>query len=226
YREALIRSLLHPAHVARPRSPDPLEEHLDRSDRRRSTVTEALPVGTGRGLRAPGTTTMVAGGLIGGVLALVFQAVGGRVLGEEAFAPIAAIWTAFFIVASILLVPLEQYVTRETSRGRSLAEDRKVAGWVGALAVLAGAAYVYLSLDSEIFGGDSTYVVVMALLVAGYTVLFSAKGVLAGNRRFAEVGWILILEGVFRLVAGVAILALVMEAPALAWAMVVAPLSV
>jgi O-antigen/teichoic acid export membrane protein len=189
-------------------------------------VTEALPVGTGRGLRAPGTTTMVAGGLIGGVLALVFQAVGGRVLGEEAFAPIAAIWTAFFIVASILLVPLEQYVTRETSRGRSLAEDRKVAGWVGALAVLAGAAYVYLSLDSEIFGGDSTYVVVMALLVAGYTVLFSAKGVLAGNRRFAEVGWILILEGVFRLVAGVAILAVVMEAPALAWAMVVAPLSV
>lgn len=188
-------------------------------------MTEALPVGTPRGLRAPGTTTMVAGGLIGGVLALAFQAIGGRVLGEEGFAPIAAIWTAFFIVASILLVPLEQYVTRETSRGRALSEDLRVVGWVGGLGVAGGAGYVLLTLDSEIFGGNPVYIAVMALLIVGYTVLFTAKGILAGNRRFADVGWVLILENGFRLLAGLAILAVVMQASALAWAMVVAPVS-
>jgi len=188
-------------------------------------MTEAVPVAP-RGLRAPGTTTMVAGGLIGGILALVFQAVGGRILGEEGFAPIAAIWTAFFIVASILLVPLEQYVTRETSRGRAVADDLPVIGWVSLLGVVGGGAYVYLTLDSPIFGGNPVYVAVMALLVPGYAVLFTAKGVLAGNRRFADVGWVLILENGFRLLAGLAILAVVAQASSLAWAMVVAPFSV
>lgn len=188
-------------------------------------MTETVPV-IHRGLRAPGTTTMVAGGLTGGILALVFQAVGGRVLGEEGFAPIAAIWTAFFIVASILLVPLEQYVTRETSRGRAVSEDLRVVAWVGALGIIGGAGYVALTLDSAIFSGNPTYIAVMALLVVGYTALFTAKGVLAGNRRFAEVGWILILENGFRLLAGLAILAVIAEAASLAWAMVIAPLSV
>lgn len=187
-------------------------------------MTEALSVSP-RGLRAPGTKTMVAGGLIGAVLAYVFQAVGGRALGDVGFAPIAAMWTAFFIVASVLLVPLEQYVTRETSRGRAVAEDIKVILWVAVLAVLAGSSYVYFTLDSEIFDGNPIYVLIMALIVIGYTVLFTAKGVLAGNRRFADVGWVLILENAFRLIAGLAILAVVVEAAALAWAMVVAPLA-
>jgi O-antigen/teichoic acid export membrane protein len=188
-------------------------------------MTQVIPVDNPRGLRAPGTTTMVAGGLAGAILAYVFQAVGTRALGDVGFAPIAAIWTAFFIVASILLVPLEQYVTRETSRGRAMADDLRVLLWVGALGVIGGGGYVALTLDSDIFDGNPVYIAVMALLVVGYTVLFTAKGVLAGNRRFAEVGWILTLEGIFRLVAGLAILAVVVEPSAFSWAMVVAPTS-
>lgn len=183
-----------------------------------------LPVTTDprRGFRAPGTTTMVAGGLLGAVLAYVFQAVGGRALGDVGFAPIAAIWTAFFILASVLLVPLEQYVTREASRGRSVASDSKVIVAVGALGVVGGVGFVLVTLDS-LFEGDPIYAAAMGLLMVGYTVLFTAKGVLAGNRRFADVGWVLGLEGLLRLGAGIGILAVVVDASALAWAMVVAP---
>ncbi len=177
-----------------------------------------------RGFKAPGTTTMVVGGLAGALLAYVFQAVGTRVLGVDGFAPIAAIWTAFFILASVLLVPLEQYATREVSRGRSMADDRRVVVWVMALGVMAGAVFVITMLDA-LFDGDPVYVAIMSLLVIGYAVLFTAKGVLAGNRRFAEVGWVLGLEGVLRLVAGLTLLAVVVDASALAWAMVVAPTS-
>jgi len=188
-------------------------------------VTEAVPVTTPRGLRAPGTTTMLAGGLIGAILAYVFQAVGTRILGRVGFAPIAAIWTAFFIVASIFLVPLEQYVTRETSRGRALRSDLGVVAVVAVLAVAAGTGYVWVSLDSDIFGGNSVYLAVMALVVLGYSVLFSAKGVLAGNRRFADVGWVLILEGVLRLVVGLALLTVAIDATTFAWGMAAAPLA-
>ena len=169
---------------------------MDGADGVGCPLTEAVTAEPPRGMKAPGTTAMVLGGLAGAVLAYVFQAVGGRVLGDEGFAPIAAIWTVMFIVASILLVPLEQYVTRETSRGRSIREDVPVVGTVGAIGVAAAVADVVLTLDSPLFGGNWVYPVAMALLLTGYTVLFTAKGVLAGNRRFADVGWLLGLEGV------------------------------
>jgi len=188
-------------------------------------VTEAAPIAAPRGLRAPGTTTMLVGGLIGAVLAYVFQAVGTRLLGDVGFAPIAAIWTAFFIVASIFLVPLEQYVTRETSRGRSLRSDLGVVAVVAALATVAGTGYVWIALDSDIFGGNPVYLAVMALVVAGYAVLFSAKGVLAGNRRFADVGWVLMLEGVIRLAVGLLLVVVVVDAASYAWGMAAAPLA-
>ena len=58
-------------------------------------MTEAVSATTRRGLRAPGTTTMVAGGLVGAILAYVFQAVGTRILGDVGFAPIAAMSDRF-----------------------------------------------------------------------------------------------------------------------------------
>jgi O-antigen/teichoic acid export membrane protein len=58
------------------------------------------------------------------------------------------------------------------------------------------------------------------LLVAGYALLFVAKGVLAGRRRFADVGWVLIIETLVRLVAGVVAIQLFASAISLGWAMV------
>ena len=50
----------------------------------------------------------------------IFQAYGGRQLGTEAFAPVAQLWTVFFIIATVLLVPVEQYITREVAGGRKV----------------------------------------------------------------------------------------------------------
>ncbi|MGA7271525.1 MAG: hypothetical protein WB239_10680 [Acidimicrobiia bacterium] len=186
-------------------------------------MTGALATSPARGLRAPGTTTMILGGLAGAVLAYVFQAVGGRALGDEGFAPVAAIWTAMFIIASVLFVPLEQYVTRETSRGRAVREDLRAVLTVGALGVAAAIGYVGFTLETPLFGGNATYIIVMALMMVGYTTLFTAKGVLAGNRRFADVGWLLGFEGMIRLLAGFVLLAVALDASTFVWAMVAAP---
>lgn len=173
-----------------------------------------------RGFRAPGTTFMVAGGLIGAVGAYLFQAYGGRQLGTEAFAPVAQLWTVFFIIATVLLVPVEQYITREVAVGRKVIPgDLVPAMSVAAIGALVGGVFVLLTMD-RLFAGNFQYVVQILLLMVGYGLLVVAKGVYAGRRLFAKVGWVLIVETVVRLVAGIVAIQLAATAESLGWAMV------
>jgi O-antigen/teichoic acid export membrane protein len=173
-----------------------------------------------RGFKAPGTTFMISGGLIGAIGAYVFQVYGGRALGTEAFAPIGLLWTVFFILATVLMVPVEQYVTREVAHGRkALPYDLKPTAVVTGIGCLIGGGFVWLTLDS-LFEGSWQYIAEIILLLAGYALLFVAKGVLAGRRRFADVGWVLIVETVVRLAAGIIAIQLVASAESLGWAMV------
>jgi O-antigen/teichoic acid export membrane protein len=179
-----------------------------------------------RGFRAPGTTFMVSGGLIGAVGAYLFQVYGARSLDPEAFAPVGVLWTAFFILATIVLVPVEQYVTREVASGRrALPNDLKPALAMAAIGGVIGGLFVLVTLDS-LFSGDPVYIVQIVLLMMGYALLFVGKGVLAGSRRFADVGWVLVVETGVRLLAGVVLLQLVLDATSLGWAMVVGGFSV
>jgi O-antigen/teichoic acid export membrane protein len=163
---------------------------------------------------------MVAGGLIGSVGAYVFQVYGGRALGPEAFAPIGVLWTAFFILATVLLVPVEQYVTREVASGRkAIPYDLTSVAAVAILGSVLGGGFVLFTLD-RFFEGSWQFVVQIVLMMVGYALLFVAKGVLAGRRRFADVGWVLIVETIVRLVAGVVAIQLVASAESLGWAMV------
>lgn len=189
-------------------------------------ISEAVDLDpSARGFRAPGTTWMVTGGLIGALGAYLFQVVGGRALGSVEFAPVSVLWTLLFILATVVLVPLEQYATREASLGRQvLRRDLKaIVASVGVTALVA-AGFVVATLDS-LFAGDPVFVLQAALMFIGYGVLFVGKGILAGHRRFSGVGWILAGESTLRLVAGVAFLAVVATSDSLGWAMVVAPLA-
>ncbi|HUG08092.1 MAG TPA: hypothetical protein VMP13_04260 [Acidimicrobiia bacterium] len=184
-------------------------------------MTEPLIAPERRGFRAPGTTFMVAGGLIGAVGAYVFQVYGTRNLDPDAFAPVSVLWTAFFILATILLVPVEQYVTREVASGRkALPTDLEPAFVMAGVGALVGGVFVAVTLE-DLFFGDRVYILQFVLLMVGYSLLFVAKGVLAGSRRFAGVGWLLIVETVARLVAGVVLLQMVFDASSLGWGMVI-----
>lgn len=179
-----------------------------------------------RGFRAPGTTFMVTGGLIGAVGAYVFQVYGTRNLDPDAFAPVGVLWTAFFILATILLVPVEQYVTREVASGRkALPADLRPALIMAAIGGVVGGVFVLVTLD-RLFVGDPVYIAQIILLMVGYSLLFVGKGVLAGSRRFGGVGWVLILETVVRLLAAIILLQLIFDATSLGWAMVIGGFSV
>ena len=186
-------------------------------------ITEPIPE---RGFRAPGTGHMVAGSLFGAVGAYLFQLVGGRALGTEAFAPISVLWTVFFILATVVLVPLEQYITREASLGkRVLPTNLAPIISVTAAAAAVGGIFALVTRES-LFGGEVVFAFQLALLMAGYSVLLVGKGVLAGHRHFRTVGWVLFWESGLRLVLGIGFLAIVVNAEVLGWAMVLAPLAV
>ena len=179
-----------------------------------------------RGFRAPGTTFMIAGGLIGAVGAYLFQVYGTRNLDPDAFAPVSVLWTTFFILATILLVPVEQYVTREVASGRkALPTDLKPAFAMATIGALLGGVFVLVTLD-DLFFGEPVYIAQIVLLMMGYALLFVGKGVLAGSRRFAGVGWVLVIETVARLLVGIALLQMVFDATSLGWAMVIGGFSV
>ena len=179
-----------------------------------------------RGFRAPGTGFMVAGALVGALGAYLFQREGGMALGPEAFAPVSVLWTLFFILATILLVPVEQYVTREVASGRrAVPNDLRPTWAMAAIGSVVGAVFVMLTLD-DLFEGDPQYVALISLLMVGYAFLFFGKGVLAGTRNFAAVGWVLILETSARLGAGLIALQLFATATSLGWAMVIGGFSV
>lgn len=176
---------------------------------------------TKRGFRAPGTGFMVGGGLVGAFGAYLFQWYGARMLDPEAIAPISILWTLFFILATILLVPVEQYVTREVVSGRkAMPSHLKPMLVMAGIGALIGAGFVIATLG-RFFAGDPQYVLQIVLLSFGYGFLFMGKGVLAGSRRFAGVGWVMIVETVGRLVAGVILFSLVLRATSMGWAMVI-----
>lgn len=187
-----------------------------------AVVLETQP----RGFRAPGTTFMVLGGLIGAIGAYLFQVFGANAIGAEAFAPISLLWTSFFILATVALVPIEQFVTREVASGRRAIPNAARATYLFALGALVVAGLFTLITLNSLFDGEWQYVAQSILLVVGYSLLFFGKGVFAGTRRFADVGWVLVVETVVRLAAGLVAIQLFANAVSLGWAMVLGGFSV
>jgi len=178
------------------------------------------------GMRAPGTGRMVVGSVIGALAAYVFTAVGTRSLGDVGFAPIGALWTWLFVVATVLLVPLEQFATREASRNRHVLMENRgiVVGLVAGACVLA-TGFVALTLD-RFFDSNPVYVLQMAIMMIGYGILFVGRGVLAGQRRFTAVGNLLAAESLLRLLVAIGVILAGGKAVAVGWSMVTGPVTV
>jgi len=163
------------------------------------------------------------GTLIGAVSAYGFLILGERSLGEDAFAPIALLWTLLYLLFTVLLLPLEQLVIRRLALGEesSLTRDRWAIAGVVVLGV--GLAAAYVLTNSDRFEGERGYVGVAAVMVSGYGFLAVGRGFLAGHRRFRAYGWAVAGEGLIRL-AGAIVLAFGSNgALAWAWAMTMGP---
>ena len=108
-------------------------------------------------MRSDGTLDIVLGSLVAGIGAYIYQFLGGRSLGEEAFAPIGALLTAHFLAFVIILLPIEHFVIRRITLGYR--------GWVVPIRAIAltistafvAAVVVWASADTY-FEGDASFV--------------------------------------------------------------------
>lgn len=174
-------------------------------------------------MRRDGTLDIVLGSLVAGVGAYIYQFLGGRSLGEEAFAPIAALLTAHFLAFVIILLPIEQFVIRRITLGYR--------GWVVpmravALAISTGAvaAVVVWSTADSYFDGDASFVWFVIATVAFHFFFVVGRGYLAGHRRFRSYGYVSGAASILRLVIAVIVVIIGPTVTGFAWAQVLGPL--
>jgi O-antigen/teichoic acid export membrane protein len=168
---------------------------------------------------------MVASAVVAAIAVYAFQLVGGRVLGEVEFTPIANLWTIQFLVVTIVLFPIEQLTIRRLAMQpeHPLRHDLPlIAGAVGTTALVISAA-LFVWRD-EFLDGEAIHALQAGLLIVGYGMFAFGRGRLAGMLDFRRYGFTTAAESMMRLTLGVVLLVAGAASVGLAWSMVVAPL--
>lgn len=151
--------------------------------------------------------------LIAGIATYAFFKIGNvAVGGDEAFAPITALWFATFALAPGFFLPLEQELGRALSHRRAMGQGtgpvvRKVLQLglgltIGVIVVIAVTSPI---IANSYFGGDWSMVLALALAFAAYGPAHLARGVCSGSGRFRSYAIIMGSDGVVRIILCVAL---------------------
>jgi hypothetical protein len=152
-------------------------------------ATSILPRGSG-----------VVGGwvLFTGVASYSFLTITGRALGPERYGGLSTLWALGFLLGNGACLPIEQ----EVSRALASRAARGVGGaplirraTIGTLALagvlVTGCLLAGPWLVKDVFDDEALLLVGLILLLAGYTIEYLVRGVLAGNSRFSPYGILL-----------------------------------
>jgi O-antigen/teichoic acid export membrane protein len=150
-------------------------------------------------------------GLIGvtGLLTYAFHSLAAHELGAARYGVIGVLWAAVFLTASVIYRPVEQLLSRtiaeHQAEGRPAGHALRVAATIQlGLAVL----FVIIALifrgtiEDELFSGKETLYWCLVAAVTFYAASYFARGFLAGNRRFALYGGLVMMEAASRVVFG------------------------
>jgi O-antigen/teichoic acid export membrane protein len=147
-----------------------------------------------------------------GLVTYAYFSLASHSLSDEAYGGITLLWSAVFIVVSVLYRPVEQLLSRTISerdaRGRTGGEHLRVAATIQlALGVAFAVAALALRgpLEDDLFQGSSTLYWVLIGAVLSYAASYFARGFLAGHRRFELYGLLVFLEAVSRVLFALAV---------------------
>jgi O-antigen/teichoic acid export membrane protein len=151
--------------------------------------------------------------LIAGVATYAFFKIGNvAVGGDEAFAPITALWFATFALAPGFFLPLEQELGRALAHRRALGQGtapvvKKVVqlGIGLTISVVAVIAIASPWIAESYFNGNWFMVVALVLAFASYAPAHLARGICSGNSRFRSYAVIMGSDGVIRIMLCVAL---------------------
>lgn len=172
---------------------------------------------------------MLLGALVSAIGAYLFQVIGGRALGADAFAPVTVIWTLLFLGFTIFLIPIEQLVIRRlTLAGGGLgavSESRNVI-----IVVLIGASLLSVGVAAiarnSLLEGDLAYLPAAALMILTHGLYVLGRAFLAGRGRFVAYGFAVGLDAVGKVTAAVVVAVAGLGPVALSWGLAISPVLV
>lgn len=153
--------------------------------------------------------------LVSGVLTYVFQSVSARALGPEGYGGLAVLWAATFLTVQVLWIGVSQtlgrYIAEREADGASqltvVASVKRLQFWLLA-AFVAAALLLGPLFVGALFGGELFLYAAFVLAVAAYAPEYFRRGLFAGQRRFARLGALHVVESASRAVIAVVLLAL------------------
>jgi O-antigen/teichoic acid export membrane protein len=140
-----------------------------------------------------------------GLVTYAYFSLASHNLSDADYGGVTLLWSAVFIVVSVLYRPVEQLLSRtiadRDARGQTGSEHLRVAATIQlglglVFAVLALA--LRGPIEDDLFGGSSTLYWVLIAAVLMYAASYFARGFLAGHRRFGLWGLLVLLEAISR----------------------------
>jgi O-antigen/teichoic acid export membrane protein len=166
-----------------------------------------------------------------GLLTFAFFSIASHVLDEASAERIDVLWSAMFVVISVIYRPVEQLLSRSIAARRAQGHSEHplrspIAIQAGfALAFLIIALALHGTLVDEVFGGYAALYWVLVVGTLAYAGSYFARGWLAGHEYFALYGGLVLMESSSRVCFALAVaLGIASGQTAVALGIAVAPL--
>ena len=141
-----------------------------------------------------------------GVLTYVYFSLASHNLDKHAYGEVVVLWSAVFVLISVLFRPVEQLLSRTIAERQAHAQPigppLRVAATIqlGLAAAFAVAAFALRGpMQDDLLSGNETLYWILVTAVLAFAASFFARGFLAGNRRFALYGALLLAESTARM---------------------------
>ena len=179
-----------------------------------------------------GAAVLSAGIGATGLITYAYFSLASHALPEDEYGHITLLWSAVFIIVSVLYRPVEQLLSRSIAErdahGIAGSDHLRVAARIqlGLAALFAVVALVARdTLEDELFDGSSTLYWILVVGVLAYAGSYFARGYLAGHHRFGLYGGLVLVESTSRCMFALAVAVGISEGEsAVALGMAVAPI--
>lgn len=150
---------------------------------------------------------------ITGLVTFAFFFIASHALPEKEYGGITLLWSAVFIVVTVLYRPVEQLLARSvaendvtgTPHGRTLRIAGSIQLGLGVLfAIVALAARG--AIQDDLFSGSETLYWILIASVPAYAVSYFTRGLLAGTKRFGLYGVLVFMEATSRVMFPLAVI--------------------
>lgn len=165
----------------------------------RSPTAEAKRFGRSAGMLSVGIGSA-------GVLTYVYFSLASHNLDRADYGEVVVLWSAVFVLISVLFRPIEQLLSRtiaeRQARARPIGSALRVAATIqlGLAAAFAVAALALRGpIQDDLLSGNETLYWILVGAVLAFAASFFARGFLAGNRRFGLYGALLLMESTARM---------------------------